>query len=206
MPTYPLSIPSGIGIVSSSWRLQRIVSETSSIFTGAQQTYIHPGAWWEGEVTFQPMRRSTSAALQAFLLELRGKSGTFLFSDPDALGLLGAGGTIIVNGAGQTGTSLLVDGMTLSTNNILRPGDYFQLGSGATRTLHMATQALNSNGSGEGTLTFEPPIKLSPADNSAVVITDPKGVFKLSENAAQWNGNFSSIQTISIAFKEAISI
>ena len=206
MPTYPLTLPAGIGVVSSSWRLQRVISESQSIFTGAQQSYEHPGAWWEGEITFEPMRRATAAPLQAFLAELRGKLGTFLYSDPDALSLLGVGGTITVNGGGQTGNTLNVDGMTTSTNNILKPGDYFQLGSGSTRTLHMATQALNSNGGGAGVLTFEPAIKISPADNSAVVISSPKGIFRLVENNSGWTSDFSSIQQITIAFKEAISI
>lgn len=206
MPSYPLTFPD-VGVVRSSFRLVRIVSENESIFTGAQQVYQHQGEWWEGEVTFRTMRRADAALVQSFLAELRGKVGTFLYSDPDALalGTMGAGGTITVKGAGQTGNSLLVDGMTLSTNDILKAGDYFQLNSGADSTLHMATQDLNSDGSGEGTLLFEPKIKTIPADNSAVVVSNPRGVFRLSENMIGWEANQSNLYQITIPFKEAIS-
>lgn len=205
MTTYPLTFPA-VGIVSSSFRLVRVVSESVSIFTGAQQTYEHQGAWWEGEVTFRTMRRADAALVQSFLAKLNGKVGTFLYGDPDALalGLMGAGGTITVKGAAQTGTSLLVDGMTLSTNDILKAGDYFQLGSGSTSTLHMAVEDLNSDGAGEGTLVFEPKIKTSPADNSAVVSVNPRGVFKLSENTISWDANQINLYQITIPFKEAI--
>lgn len=207
MPSYPLAFPD-VGIVQSSFRLVRIVSESESIFTGAQQIYQHQGEWWEGEVTFRTMRRETAAAVQGFLAELRGKVGTFLFGDPDALalGTMGVGGTILVNGGSQSGNTLNVDGMTVSTNNILRVGDYFQLNTGLSSTLHLVTQPLNSNGSGQGVLTFEPKIKISPADNSAVVISSPKGVFKLSENTIGWQANQSNLYQITIPFKEAIDV
>ena len=206
MPSYPLTFPS-VGIVRSSFRLVRVVSETESIFTGAQQVYQHQGEWWEGEVTFRTARRAQIAPVQAFLAQLRGKVGTFLYGDPDALALgrMGAGGTILVNGAGQTGNTLNVDGMTNSTT-ILKAGDYFQLGSGSSSTLHLVVTDLVSNGSGAGTITFEPKIKISPADNDAVVSTSPKGVFRLSENTIEWDANQANLYSITIPFKEAISI
>lgn len=206
MPTYPLSFPS-VGVVDSSFRLVRVVSESQSIFTGASQVYQHQGEWWEGEVTFRTMRRADAALVQSFLAQLRGKYGTFLYGDPDALalGLLGAGGTINVNGAGQTGNSLNVDGMTNSTT-ILRAGDYFQIGTGSAAKLYMCTEDLVSNGSGVGVLNFEPRLKVSPADNASVITSSPKGVFRLSENIAEWRANQTNLYQVTIAFKEAIDI
>ncbi len=206
MPTYPLTFPA-VGVLSSTFRLRRVVSESVSPFTGAQQIYRHQGEWWEGEATFRIMRRSDAALVQSFLAELRGKFGTFLYGDPDALALgkIGAGGTITVNGAGQTGNALIVDGMTVSTNGILKKGDYFQLGTGLTSRLYMATQDLNSNGSGQGTLTFEPRLRFSPADNDAVNITAPKGLMRLVSNTAEWQADQSNLYTISLAFKEVVS-
>lgn len=204
--TYPLTFPS-VGIVDSSFRLRRVVSESQSVFTGATQVYQHQGEWWEGEVTFKTMRRADAALVQSFLAQLRGMRGTFLYGDPDALALgrMGAGGTINVNGGGQTGNALNVDGMTPSTT-ILKAGDYFQLGTGASSKLYMCTEDLTSNGSGVGVLNFEPKLKSSPADNASVITTSPRGVFRLAENIAEWRANSTNLYQISIAFKEAIDI
>jgi len=205
MPTYPLDFPA-VKVQTSSFRLVRAVAAQASPFTGQEQVYRNQGEWWEGEISFVATTRATARLVQAFLAELRGKYGTFLYGDPDALALgrMGAGGAVTVNGAGQTGNTLTVDGMTTSTNNILIAGDYFQLGTGTSARLYMATQALNSNGSGQGTLTFEPALRSSPADNAAVIVTSPKGLFRLSENAAQWDADQSNIYSISLAFREAL--
>jgi len=205
MPTYPLTFPA-VQVQTSSFRLVRAVASQVSPFTGQEQVYRNQGEWWEGEISFRPTKRVDARLIQAFLAELRGKFGTFLYGDPDALalGTMGVGGTVTVNGGGQTGNTLTVDGMTPSTNNILIAGDYFQLGTGLSSKLYMVTQALNSNGSGQGTITFEPALRTPPADNATVTITSPRGLFRLSENAAQWDADQSNVYSINLAFREAL--
>lgn len=205
VPSYPLTFPS-VSVQNSSFRLVRVVQKSVSPFTGEEQVYRFPGEWWEGEISFVPLRRDDARLVQSFLAEMRGQFGTFLYGDPDAiaLGTMGVGGTVTVNGAGQTGNTLNVDGMTISTNGILKAGDYFQLGTGLSSRLYMATQDLNSNGSGAGTLTFEPALRASPTDNQSVIISSPKGLFRLSENVAEWNANQSNIYNITLSFREAI--
>lgn len=207
MTTYPLSFPS-VGVVNSTFRLNRITSQSVSPFSAARQKCSHPGAYWDGTITFRPMTYAQSAEVKAFLAKLAGKFGTFSYGDPDALarGRMGAGGTILVNGGSQTGNTLNVDGMTTSTSNILKAGDYFQIGTGADAQLYMATENLNSNGSGAGVLTFEPNLRTSPADNAEIISTAPKGVFQLADDAAEWSSDASSVTSITIAFVEAISI
>lgn len=205
MPTYPLTFPS-IGITSSRFRLSRATSKSTSPFTGEEQVYRWSGEWWSGEVSFIPMRMNEANAVKAFLAEMRGQYGTFLYGDPDnlALGNQGAGGTVTVNGADQTGNTLTVDGMTVSTTGILKAGDYFQLGTGTSARLYMVTQDLDSDGSGEGTITFEPALRTSPADNDTVVVSSPKGAFRLAENIAEWRSDKSSIHEMTISFREAL--
>ncbi len=203
---YPLSFPS-VGIISSSFRLVRSVSQSESPFTFAQQTYKHQGERWEGEVTFKPVRRADAAEIQAFLGELYGAYGTFLYGDPDFLvqGLRGSGGgTPLVKGASQTGNTLLIDGLTSATSNVYKKGDYFQLGSGTSSRLYMITQNINSNTAGEATLQFVPALRLSPSDNAAVTFAGAKGLFRASENTAQWDTDSAMIYGITFAFKEAV--
>jgi hypothetical protein len=47
--------------------------------------------------------------------------------------------------------------MTVSTNGILKAGDYFRFTG--QQKVYMAVEDLNSDGYGEGTLTFEPPLR-----------------------------------------------
>lgn len=204
--SYPLTFPS-IGIVNSTFRLVRVTSQNESPFTFAQQNYKHPGERWEGEVTFQPVRRADAAEIQAFLGELYGQYGTFLYGDPDALqqGLRGVGGgTPLVNGASQTGNNLLIDGLPSATANIYRKGDYFQLGTGTGSRLYMITQDISSNTAGEATLQFVPALRSSPSDNAAVTFTSAKGLFRAAENVAQWDSNAAMIYGFTFAFREAV--
>jgi len=78
----PLSFPD-VGVVSSTFRLQRVVGVSASPFTGAQQVYEHQGAWWEGEITLPPLLGAQAGAVRAFLARLHGQAGTFLYGDPD---------------------------------------------------------------------------------------------------------------------------
>jgi hypothetical protein len=101
-----------------------------------------------------------------------------------------ATGTPLVNGASQTGTSLVTDGWTNSITGILKTGDVFTLAgvfsvnpvSGlSTGNLQQftVTADANSDGSGNSTLTISPGITTSgayktvsgsPADNAAITV------------------------------------
>jgi len=52
---------------------------------------------------------------------------------------------------------------------------------------HMITEDVNSNGSGLATLTFVPALRTSPADNAAIVVNNPKGLFRLMDNTFAWS-------------------
>lgn len=207
MPTYPLTFPA-IGIQSSSFGLIRSTSSSVSPFTFRQQVYSFGGSRWQGEVTFKPVRSSDAATIKAFLADMNGQYGTFLYGDPDYLaeGPRGAlGGTPLVKGASQTGNTLLIDGATAATANWIRKGDYFQLGTGTAARLYMVTEDANSNSIGEVTLTFQPSLRSSPADNDAVTITGAKGLMRLASNVAEWQSNYRPIFGFTITFQEAIS-
>ena len=82
-----------------------------------------------------------------------------------------ATGTPLVNGASQTGTSLVTDGWTASQTGILKAGDIFKL-AGLNQVFDI-TADVNSNGSGQATLPISPPLWAggSPADNAALTVS-----------------------------------
>lgn len=207
MVTYPLAFPS-VPVKKSTFRLMNVVSENQSIFTGASQVYAHQGQWWEGELKFSPMSRETAAPLIAFLGQLRGKYGTFLYGDPDylALGPRGAGGgTPLVAGASQTGNTLNVDGFPALTA-VYKKYDFFSLGSGTSMRLYMLTEDATTDSSGAVTLTFEPRLRVSPANNDPLTFAGAKGCMRLAENPIEWDADESHIYNMAIPFKEAITI
>lgn len=78
----------------------------------------------------------------------------------------------LVNGAGQTGDSLAVDGVAPSVANSIRAGDVVRVGG--VSPLLKVTEDASSNGSGQLTLKINPPIPVgsSPADNTIIIRED----------------------------------
>lgn len=205
--TYPLTFPS-VSVKDSSFRLIRSTALSTSPFSFAQQAYFWGGEMWQGEVTFKPVRGDEEAAIRAFMAKLRGKFGTFLYGDPDflALGVQGTNnGTPLIKGAGQTGNELETDGWT-PNETVLKAGDYVQTGTGLQSRLYLVVDDVLSDGSGNATINIEPALRSSPVDNSALVTTGAKGLFRLATNEVEWSSNYANIKGgLTIAFQEALN-
>ncbi len=203
--SYPLSLPTTTGIAKIRLIANDIVGISQSPFTAAQQVYRYTGQFWEADITLPPMTRAEAEYWISFLLKLNGPYGTFLLSDPvggTARGV--ATGTPVVNGGSQTGNELVTDGWTTSTTGILKAGDYIQLGSGATARLYKVLDDVNSDGSGNATLTLWPDLRSAPADNATITVSNPKGVFRLATASAQWDVNEASIYGLTFGAREAL--
>jgi hypothetical protein len=175
----PIFIPAGIPIKSARFGLQFNTQQHISPLSRTTQRIELPGARWMANYTLAPTKRSELAAIQAFLIQLRGGANTFWGYDPAATSPRGtATGTPLVNGGSQVGTSLVTDGWTPNVTGILKAGDYFQVGS----ELKMLVGDVNSNGSGQATLLFEPPLRESPADNAAITVASASCVMRLVDD------------------------
>jgi hypothetical protein len=197
--TFPLSLPNTTSYASARMTARSVVGVTKSPFTGAQQVQKHQGQWWEFEAHLKPMTRASAEEWIAFMLSLNGMQGTFLLGDP--LGTTARGiktGTPLVNGASQTGSSLITDGWTASQTGILKAGDYIQLGSGSSSKLYKILADKNSDGSGNATFDIFPAINTAVADNAAITIASPKGLFRLASN--EMGFDLKHAQNYGIAF------
>ena len=202
--SYPLSLPS-TDIAKIKLVANNIVGISQSPFTAAQQVYKYSGQYWEADISLPPMKREVAEYWISFLLKLNGSYGTFLLGDPIGATARGvATGTPLVKGASQSGNTLETDGWTTSVTGILKAGDYIQLGSGSTAKLHKVLDDVNSDSSGNATLTIFPDIRTSPADNSAIVVSAPKGVFRLTSAQTMWDINEASIYGITFGAREVI--
>lgn len=186
--TYPLSLPVVAGVGYDQWELavRNVVSVSASPFTNQQQVYDFGSAWWELRLRTTPLYgRAQADAWIAFLESLRGKVGTFLAGDPLRTALAGAGGgTPVVDGSNAVRSrTLAVRGLPNSLANVWRAGDLIQLGSGATARLHRVLTDTTSNGSGQATVDINPPLRTTYSDGAAIVVANPVGVFRLTDNA-----------------------
>jgi hypothetical protein len=169
--------------VNLEWALQSNTQTFTSPLNGTMQTLELPGARWRASFTYQNLSEADAAKLQAFLVSLRGQAGRFYlynFARPKPNGV--GTGTPLVNGANQSGASLVTDGWTASQTGILKAGDFI----GVNGELKMVTADVNSDGSGNATLSIEPPLRASPADNSAITVTMPTTTFVLSDTTSKW--------------------
>lgn len=186
--------------------LEVVVGETTSPFTMNSQQYLWPGERWVLSFNLPAITsRALAAEWKAFGLKMKGKYNRFLCGDP--LGKVPRGvatGTPVIDGAGQTGNVLATSGWTTGVTGIMLKGDYFQLGTGMSSTLHMLTEDANSDGSGDTLLNFEPSVKTSPADGAVITVQNPRGLFKLTSNSFTWAAAPGPVWRMSFDAVEAI--
>ncbi len=162
----------------------------SSPLSGAVQTVELPGARWKMSFMMENLTEADSALLQAFMVKLRGRAGRFTlhnFARAEPRGT--QRGAPLVKGASQTGTTLAIDGCTVGAT--LLAGDFFAVNG----ELKMVVADATADGAGEMSLTFEPPLRSSPADNDALTLSQPPATFMLAGDEAKWStqpGKFSS--------------
>lgn len=203
--TYPLTLPSHTGIRNITLRAVNTVGLTQSPFTYAQQAVAHSGQRWEVDVTLPAMNRADAEQWVAFLISLRGQLGTFTLGDPVGASPRGsAGGTPLVNGASQIGGTLAIDGCTASQTGWLKAGDYIQLGTAGSATLHKVLADVDSNGSGQVSVDIWPYIRTAPSDNASVTVTNTVGRFRLASNTQNWSIRDTALYGITFGGVEAI--
>lgn len=179
------------------WWLESQTQEHVSPLTGAAQTQAMPGVRWAARAEYYNVSRADADLFMAFIAQMRGRAGRV------ALGNLGrpaprgvGGGTPLVAGAGQTGTTLNVDGGPLSTSGWLVTGDIVGIGS----RLHVLTANAGTDGSGAATLSLAPPILTAPADNAAVTLSLPTVDFMFRADRQGWQYEPGALGRMSFVF------
>lgn len=197
-----LTFPTDIPIRRVEWSLRSRTQSFTSPLSGATQTVELPGAVWSATVVFENLTIAQARKLQAFLVRLRGQSGRFRLADPTLAAPQGTAlGTPVVSGAGQTGGTLYVSGMTANQTKAFAAGDYIGIGD----ELKMVVVDAASDGSGLATLTIEPPIRVSPANGSTVDTTAPTCIMRLvDDEQARWAMDFEQYTNITVQCVESL--
>ena len=180
--TFPASpIPSSVSISTNQ---NTIVTTTAS---GRRQSRQIDGQRFKLRVSFPIMTRTQFAPILAFIVKQRSQMESFQYVPPtidDALGV--ASGVISVNGAISAGaTTCSIDGMANSTSGVFKAGDYFRFTGQAK--VYMVMADVSSNGSGQGTLTFEPPLRTNVSDNAVLIYSNVDFTVGLTGDIQEFN-------------------
>lgn len=191
--SYPLTLPTNIGIANIELRSINAVAVSASPFTYKQQVQVYDGQRWEADVSLPPMNRDDAEAWVSFLLSLKGRAGSFLLYDPAAKNIRGTATSVTITG--NTGD----DSVDITANGTLKAGDYIQLGSASDATLHKVLQDYT----GTGQLEIWPKLRKDRSAVSATLV-NASGVFRLSTNEISWSVNDASFFGISFGATEVI--
>jgi len=182
------------------WSLVSNTQLSVSPLNGTIQTQELPGARWKIQMDYPPLEEADAALLRAFLVKMRGQANRTDLGPFDRQVPRGtAGGTPLVNGGSQTGASLITDGW--SAGATMLTGDFFSVG---TQLFIVAADA-TADGSGNMTLTIEPPIRTSPSDNAAITKASPKARFMLLTNEVGWDVQLKGLADFSFDLIEAFA-
>lgn len=185
----PLTFPS-VGIQSMSMRLLRVVAVSESPFTLDTQVYVHQGARWEAEITFPPLDHDRSRPVEAFILGLKGREGTFTFGNPLHTSTL-SDNTV-------SSAAVRAESFTLGSGTAaVEAGTYFELNN----YLYCVT---SDKAAGATTLNFQPPLRLAVSSSLVVKYNLPTTTWRLSSNDIGWSVNDSSQYGFSFACVEVL--
>jgi len=209
MTAAAIAFPTIVAPMRLTLRGKNVVGMTAAPMSGVQQVQSFPGKWWQGEITWPDLDRARADIILAFLDELNGPEGTFLMGHPKRRTSKGtaasAPGFLKVSGGGQTGTDLNVYTTGLGdVDGYMLKGDMLQLGTGTNSRLYRLQNDVDLTYDA-GTLTLWPPLRVSPADNQDVIISNPVGLFRLAVTEVGDETNEAGIVTIpTVPYREAL--
>lgn len=204
--SYPLSLPTSIGIASVEFTSNNAVAISQSPFTYKQQVHTYSGQMLSASVSIPPLRKEFVEPWVAFLLALRGQTGTFLLGDPNNTTPRGLAATFagIPVVSSVSGGTISITGASANKTGWLKAGDYIQLGTGSTSTLHKVLLDVDTGSGGAATLEVWPYPRGTVASGATVKVSDAKGLFRLATNQQSWSINDSSAYGLQFDCIEAI--
>lgn len=166
---------------------------------GAALRINRAGSRWKWDFEFPPMRPATFRTFAP--LVAAGKEQVLRLPVPLAGVSQGTPGSTVVDGAGQTGTTLDVRGGTAAY--VARTGYWLHVvDADGNRYLHVLTADTILNGSGAGALSIFPALRAPLADGAAVELAAPT-VEGFVVSDVSWELATSGLRVLSFSIEEA---
>lgn len=179
-------------------------NNTTYTLSGKRSVKQFAAHYFSFSVQMPPLQQSDFMSIYAFLTSQQGSFQTFTFEYPLENQGADKGQTdILVNGAKAIGsTSIAMDGFTNSTTGVLKAGDLIKFANDTK--IYMVTADANSNGSGEATISIEPPLQDAAADNEAVTVNKPSFKVSLTQDDLLYATDAAGFFTLSFDVREVL--
>lgn len=174
----------------------------SRALSGRRQVRQLGGQFWKMTATFPPMTRAQFAPIYAFVVKQRGRYESFtIVPAVVSTGQGSPAGTPLVNGASQTGRSLVTDGWNASIA-IFKAGDFLKIAG--NDKVYMCTTDVSSDGSGNATISIEPALVASPADDGAITHSSVSFTVALTSGIQEFSTDTSGLYSYELDFEEVL--
>ena len=148
-----------------------------SPLTGVVQTVARPGERWLYTVTWKAIKGAERADILGFFAQGNGGEHRFRMPFFGWTNRGAFGGTPVVDGAGQTGSTIAIRGCDLSVTNWVRRGDIVRF----SNEISVVTADADSDGTGDISISIMPRIRTSPDDGETLrTNTDTGGLWILT--------------------------
>jgi hypothetical protein len=191
--------------------------DNTAVFTSpliaSAQTLDRGGQKWSMQLTFTNLQLDDRAELLGIIVALRGRANRLRINAHDNPNRGLYGGTPLVDGAGQTLSTLDLKGCSNNITGWIRRGDYFSVIVNGDHELKMCTEDADSNGTGLITgMKFEPRLRAAPADSAIITVDDgvlgfPRGIYVLGSSGQGWTskpGKASQLSDVSLGVVEDV--
>ena len=174
----------------------------SRSISGRRQARQIGGQYWIMRASFPPMTRAQFAPIHAFVMAQRGRYESFTLTPPViSTGLGSPAGTPLVNGADQTGRSVVTDGWN-NASTIFKAGDYLKFAN--HDKVYTVTADATSSGAGAATISIEPALITSPANDSAITYSSVPFTVALRSGVQEFVTGTTGLFQYEIDFEEVL--
>lgn len=159
-------------------------ADLTSPLGGVAQRIVRVGSRFGIDVAYPAMKYANGMTFLSRLMQSEGNPVAVAF--PQRGLTVGSPGTVVVNGGGQSGTSLAVRGVT--NGYTFTEGQFFDFITGGRRYVQIITANVTAGSSGDVTLPIWPMMRASPLDGDALEITAPylEGFIALQSKKITW--------------------
>ena len=171
--------------------------------SGRRQVRQIGGQYWKLSASYPPMTRTDFAPIWAFMVKQRGSFDTFTVVPP----VIGTpqgpgGGTPLVDGASQTGRTIVTDGWpTGGTLTILKAGDFIKFANHTK--VYMVTSDAICDTNGDATISIEPALLTSPATDTAITYSSVPFTVYFDNDTIEFSTDQTGVYQFKIEMCEA---
>lgn len=188
LPTDPAPSNMGIGLVSAK-------NELTPAFGGDDQEILRKGTRYGLTFQMPPMTYVTSMGWD----DLMAEGDTVLMRVFQPGFDVGAPGTPLVNGGAQSGTSLIIDGLT--PYYVIRKGQFLNVVTGGQHFLYRSKAEVVANGSGQATVSLRTMLRRPPSNNDVIKLADPM-IEGFVRNLGEWSVGFERLVGLQFTVRE----